>query len=226
MKVNNVKNGFLYAVLLLLPLAINAQDCEVKMKTINKTYKGDCKKGKANGQGEAKGVDTYVGEFKKGLPHGKGTYTWSKEQKTFDGFWEKGKMNGEGTMTFLKNDSIITGFWSKNKYIGKYKKPYVVGQKSNLITNTFINNNDQNLNAIRFYITFNNTKVNKPNVTFVIKEGNYQQLNVLDEFTLLENVTFPFKARVNYNREFFDLEIYQPGLWFVNVSIEEIRGFD
>ena len=53
--------------------------CQVKLDAINVSYTGECKKGYANGHGEAKGEkDSYKGGFKKGLPHGFGIYTWEK----------------------------------------------------------------------------------------------------------------------------------------------------
>ena len=44
--------------------------CKVLMKEISGSYSGECKKGLADGKGEAKGVDRYIGAFKKGLPDG------------------------------------------------------------------------------------------------------------------------------------------------------------
>lgn len=86
-----MKKLFFFCGFLLLGTAFTyAQDCKVLLKPINKSYTGDCKKGKAEGKGTAKGIDNYVGDFKKGLPNGEGTYVWANGD-TFTGIFSKGK---------------------------------------------------------------------------------------------------------------------------------------
>ncbi|MDZ7607199.1 MAG: hypothetical protein U5K79_16780 [Cyclobacteriaceae bacterium] len=51
---------------------------------------GECKKGLANGQGNAKGTDEYEGQFKDGLPHGTGTYIWANGD-VYTGAWKKAR---------------------------------------------------------------------------------------------------------------------------------------
>ena len=60
-------------------------------------YEGECyeKDELADGQGEAKGADSYVGTFVKGRPDGKGKYTW-ENGATLDGSFKAGKANGPG----------------------------------------------------------------------------------------------------------------------------------
>jgi len=67
------------------------------------SYEGDCeeKNEVANGQGVAKGADTYVGTFVKGRPDGKGTYTWENGAK-LDGSFKDGKAQGAGVYTSAK----------------------------------------------------------------------------------------------------------------------------
>ena len=65
------------------------------MKDINQSYTVDCKKGKADGKGLAKGKDIYKGEFKKGYPEGEGIYTFSNGD-VFEGEFKKGAKNGPG----------------------------------------------------------------------------------------------------------------------------------
>ena len=76
LKQNLVKN-FFFVFNLLLAGFTYAQDCKVLKESISGSYTGDCKKGRAHGEGTAKGEDSYTGEFKKGLPHGFGKYTWA-----------------------------------------------------------------------------------------------------------------------------------------------------
>ena len=61
---------------LLLSTAAMAQDCVVSVAALSGKYEGDCKNGKADGNGKAMGEDAYEGAFRSGLPDGKGKYTW------------------------------------------------------------------------------------------------------------------------------------------------------
>jgi len=63
-------------------------------------YAGDCDEHteRAQGQGEARGADTYVGSFAKGKPDGKGTYTWENGAR-LDGNFKDGKAHGTGVFT-------------------------------------------------------------------------------------------------------------------------------
>ena len=91
----------------------NSQDTtSVLLQSLKGEYKGNTKKGLANGKGEAKGIDTYKGEFKKGLPHGVGRYVWSTGE-IYVGEWYKGQQSGEGTYIFKSEngDSSLVGVW-------------------------------------------------------------------------------------------------------------------
>lgn len=104
------------------------QQCEVETKNLMGTYTGECKKGKANGNGIAKGIDTYEGDFKSGLPDGKRTYTWNNKN-VFTGKYVKGLREGKGIMIFKKEngqDSVVEGFWKKDIFYGKYEQPWEV----------------------------------------------------------------------------------------------------
>jgi len=101
--------------------------CKVMMPSIGESYDGDCKKGLADGNGTAKGIDSYKGAFKKGLPHGNGTYTWANGDN-YIGEWKNGMKEGQGKLT--KSDGmVITGYWIKDEYIGVDKQPYQVIQQ-------------------------------------------------------------------------------------------------
>jgi hypothetical protein len=60
-------------------------------------YQGDCdeKTGLAEGQGEARGADSYVGHFVKGRPDGRGAYTWESGAR-LDGSFKGGMADGAG----------------------------------------------------------------------------------------------------------------------------------
>ena len=57
-----------FAIISVSGSVIFAQDeCKVLNSSIGVSYKGSCKKGLADGTGEAMGVDRYKGELKKGF---------------------------------------------------------------------------------------------------------------------------------------------------------------
>jgi hypothetical protein len=66
-------------------------------------YQGDCDEDTelAQGQGEARGADSYVGLFVKGKPDGKGTYTWENGAR-LEGNFKDGKADGIGVFVSAK----------------------------------------------------------------------------------------------------------------------------
>src|SRR5262249_40183756 len=82
-------------------------------------YDGDCNdKEVAQGQGEAKGADTYVGSFSKGQPEGKGTYTWEKGGR-LEGMFKGGKADGPGVYVSAKG----------TRYEGQFEQGKLAGMK-------------------------------------------------------------------------------------------------
>ena len=79
-------------------------DCKVLVENLQGQYNGDCKKGLANGEGSAKGIDTYVGSFRKGFPNGFGVYTY-ENGSNYIGKFRKGLKDGYG----LKNTITEAG---------------------------------------------------------------------------------------------------------------------
>lgn len=208
-----------------LGIAAQAQDsCHVLVKGLQGSYTGGCKKGLANGKGEAKGVDSYSGYFKNGVPNGEGTYIWATGEK-YVGTWYKGQKNGDGSL-FCKidgRDTVLAGMWNKDKYEGPKPLPPVVNNKYN-IQNIFFNRNGDG-SLIYIYITI----AGGPNTTV-------SNLNIMTnsgiEFTSgsyhgFDKVSFPFICKISYSyKNAFmtgvndcgaEFVIKQPGIWTVKI---------
>ena len=84
-------------------------------------YQGDCddKTELAQGQGEARGADSYVGYFLKGRPDGKGTYTWENGAR-IEGSFKEGKAHGPGVYVSAKGV----------RYEGDFDKGRLEGMKA------------------------------------------------------------------------------------------------
>jgi hypothetical protein len=219
--------------IILLTIAGKAQDCAVAMASLTGKYEGECKKGKADGMGKAVGEDTYEGMFKAGLPSGKGKYTW-KNGNWFDGEWLKGMKQGAGTMRYNLpgKDSIATGFWKKDKYTGLYETPYIIYKRTvhvTAITFQQVNNWGKEveffLNTETVTSISNGGIVTKAEITDIqIIAGNYHKKTINDSYGKkigyhLEEMTFPFRAifSIDNGRDMFELEIFEPGKWMVEV---------
>lgn len=129
----------LFLILFIVQLVSYAQDCKVLDPNLFGVYNGDCKNGKAEGQGKSVGLHSYEGEFKAGLPDGEGIYT-DEKGSVFKGQFKKGKREGYGEY-IIKNgmDSVLTGYWKKNVYVGLYETPYKVVSKTSMVNTININ---------------------------------------------------------------------------------------
>ncbi|MDL5513760.1 hypothetical protein QSE00_18205 [Arenibacter sp. M-2] len=201
-----------------------AQDCKVLLKSIDGTYEGDCKKGKAEGEGVAIGVDTYKGQFRKGLPHGTGTYTWN-DGKSYEGEFQKGEKEGQGKLTFAM-DSVLIGFWRKDEYVGLFENPYKKINKSPNVSGYTLNRVQGDIHNLRFYIKANQEQVKYPRLTFVVNSGQYQTQIDNNDFVELTNVTFPIKLKASYGQDFIEIEILQAGLWEIRTDLTYIKGLN
>ena len=100
--------------------------CKVTWENLAGTYTGDCKKGFADGKGEAKGFDHYTGSFKAGKPNGNGTYYYG-DTLYHTGNFQDGIREGKGESHYLrkdKPDSVVKGYWSADVYRGKRYTTY------------------------------------------------------------------------------------------------------
>jgi hypothetical protein len=117
--------AFVHFIIIFGSSVLNAQDsagsCKVLALNLSVNYKGDCKNGLANGQGDASGIHHYKGSFKDGIPDGYGTYYYD-DSTYYMGYFQDGIKEGRGEAHYMhqgKPDSTIKGYWSGNEYRGK-----------------------------------------------------------------------------------------------------------
>ncbi|MDN5201290.1 hypothetical protein QQ008_07955 [Fulvivirgaceae bacterium BMA10] len=198
-----------------------AQDnCKVSMESISGTYEGGCKKGLADGIGEAKGTDSYKGQFKKGLPNGKGVYTWANGN-VYDGEWKKGKMHGQGKMMVKVSqdaDSTYIGYWQNDEYIGTEKEPYKILNQDPKITSMTFTRKSGDKQQIDIIYEQLGKKIRHAGISLKPMSGAFG--NVVDNGFVksVQFVQYPFRAIIN-SSENFEIQITQPGHWEIKVNL-------
>jgi hypothetical protein len=214
-----------------------SQQCVVDNPTIQGTYTGDCKKGKANGKGKSVGTDVYEGDFKAGLPDGSGTYTWSNGS-SYTGQFVKGIKQGKGVLTIKQinaPDSVVEGYWKNDVYVGKYEHPYSVYFKSKLITEFEVSYKKDAFSQVTFFVTntssgvqtpFNGVyprlKVDEVQLTY----GRYGRLMINEVHTkktesILSDVVYPIRMKVIIDKEEVEIEFREPGSYVVDIHINQ-----
>ncbi len=200
-------------------------NCKVLMAGIGDTYKGSCKKGLADGHGEASGIDKYKGQFKKGLPDGTGTYTWQSGD-TYTGEWKKGLRDGRGKYIFkyMGRDSVISGLWKDDKYAGEnLPAPFIVEYRNSIGRVSCIKVGERPY--VKYVFSRNGAPSN--NISELLLRGSSGSEKMYSSFTGFEQVTFPFTGKVSFkapnswmsaiiNCE-LRLVINEPGSWVVTM---------
>jgi len=239
-----IKQCLIIATIFLLSGDILAQNCTVKVDSLKGQYKGDCKDGKADGQGAAFGTDTYTGEFRKGLPEGLGRYTWSNGD-WYEGFWKEGKFEGKGTLSRKAENTsdsllVLTGFWEKGKFLGLHAKPYYIEMLTNNINDLTIRKLDETKSDINISvrsITGGASILQMPVLpkTLIVDiqlfQGRFEQIitdtvsRITSRYTL-QDVKFPFSAIFSFRTpgpalwiEKVKVEFYEKGNWVMRVDI-------
>ena len=199
--------------------------CKVLKPEIAASYSGDCKKGLANGNGIAEGIDKYEGRFKEGLPQGNGTYRYANGD-IYEGDFKDGMRSGNGKFTFkfLGKDSTYMGMWKEDKLVKKIVPPaYVISQKLNLQRYTV-----QKVNAgSRVMFSFMQNGANNRTVSglsFAESGGNLINIGQDQGF---DHVQFPFNCKVMYStlnsfrsastNIIFEIQINEPGQWLITL---------
>jgi hypothetical protein len=187
-------------------------------------YVGDLKKGLANGNGTATGLDTYTGHFAKGLPDGLGTYTF-RNGDVYVGTFKNGIIDGKGNMTLkgVSRDSILAGFWENGKFIGKEKiEPYEVSNKSGSVQEHIFASGEGNKVEI---------SVLDPSNSYIgaqiFTEGKFVQKSYYGR-EYFEDVAFPISFDIKYNctnkiktgiiSNTIRIKINKPGNWVITLK--------
>lgn len=205
-----------FGIFFVLNLNLHAQTgCRVLLKSLEGEYTGDCKKGLAHGDGEAKGIDTYKGEFRKGLPHGTGVYLWENGD-SYEGDFRDGMKDGKGRLVVRrenKGDSALTGYWSKDEYIGLTLMGYEVVSKSSNISFIMVRYKAQEPNYIEIHGIDRAIDLNN-NPDFYTFENMYR------------NVDFPLVVKLRGESDKteivadleFEIFFEKPGYWVVEIQ--------
>lgn len=214
-----------------------AQNCSVKDPNISGSYEGDCRRGKAHGEGIAKGKDTYEGEFRKGEKHGQGTYTY-QNGNIFKGEFEEDQRYGFGKFVSATDSTQNKeGFWKGKNFMGKNKeslKGYKIIVAQNVNEPSFSKGKgDENK------LTITVRDINKGIKNLSISDYGAARPQQVQYFSSGDSgsgtailpvldINYPFEATISYSvpnkSNNFDLpvilriQIIEPGDWKMNVN--------
>lgn len=211
--------------------------CVVKLEAINGTYTGDCKDGKANGNGKSVGTDQYEGHFKNGLPDGEGKYTW-KNGDVYTGNFKKGLKEGKGTLLKSADSATgktLTGYWKKDEYFGEYEVAYKVLSSTPEVSRVEVENISGGKIMKTIKVVIENTTGNMPTFgsitpqmkltdvrvahgTYIQRTDNTKYKNVETTFS---DVEFPFRAVFYIGGNSVEAEFYIPGNYILNIFINK-----
>lgn len=200
--------------------------CKVLLPGLAGTYTGECRKGLADGEGEAIGTDSYRGSFRRGLPEGEGTYTWATGE-VYRGQWKKGLREGHGTFTFRINerDSVQAGFWKEDHYLGsELIAPYKVSYRLGVTRTSFYSQGGPD-KFVSF--KFSRSGSSSYSINGLLMQASSGTESVTTAFTGFQNVSFPFEGKVQFkapnvlntviNNYELRFTINQPGEWVVTI---------
>ncbi len=208
-----------------IPLS-GQSECRVLMPGISGSYIGECRKGLAEGNGEAVGTDSYKGSFRKGLPDGEGTYLWASGA-VYTGQWKKGMRDGQGTFRFRFNerDSVQSGFWKQDEFVGTEQiAPYSVTHRIGVSRASFFRQG-----TVENYVTFKFSRSGGSSYSIdgLIMQGSSGSESITTAFTGFQNTSFPFEGKVQFrapnmlntviNNYELRFVINQPGEWVVTI---------
>lgn len=211
----------------IIPIFVTAQqNCKVLFPALDSIYMGECKKGLANGSGEAWGKFYYKGKFVNGYPHGEGRAEY-RDGTVYTGSWKDGLRNGQGTVTFRENGNLVEKTWIWKNDI---KQKEVIPPAYKIIT-------QRNIGRLRVY------DQGGTNSVWFHPKSDGGIISGFQEFGLsassgreiiqtpmigYEDVTFPFTGSVKYKawnkmrtteyELFLEINITKPGNWVVEIQ--------
>ena len=214
-----MKNTILILLFAFSSYNISAQ-CKVLVDNLSGKYSGECKKGLANGDGQAIGVDKYVGEFKKGYPNGKGVYTWANGD-TYNGEFKEGKMDGYGVLKSIVDGKTVEkkGYWKYGYYGGTNKnvQVYIIKNKKYVANYSVRRIGDGSKVGFK-WMKGSRVLYSMPDLTMTANNG-IQSTEMT--FCGFEQIKFPFTCRINFTNTdkaetmtydcIFEFEILIPG---------------
>ncbi len=231
-----MKHLLIFTLLTITLNTVCAQaDCKVMLDSLKGTYTGECKNGKANGNGKAVGVNTYDGAFKNGFPEGKGKYTWSNGDYYY-GSWKKGQKDGKGELHQFENgkEKLISGYWKNDNFRGEHENPYVIRNTTTDIGRVQVSKmsdddytisitvqglaSNQSFGSSSFSTTTVMTDHRVVGGTYVSK-ANVVLTN--KEITTFRGVIFPFRATFNFGNSQVEIEFFEKGAWDVTVPVNK-----
>ena len=238
-----MKKNFQALILILLMITNfayaqdNSKTCKVFTVNLSGSYKGDCKNGVAEGQGEATGLQRYNGSFKDGKPNGAGVYYYD-ESTYHAGFFLDGQKEGKGETHYIRNgkqDSILKGYWSGNVFRGKKYTTYAFNGGT-FFDRYEITATPQSGRTISFEISTTSGSPTgvpsdfqgKPGYVLRLKDLNAGNTSIV---RLLSTLETPTKFHVAYdietfpvvlygtmsNGDVFKLELFKPASWNVRL---------
>lgn len=218
-------------------VAFSQFDCKVLIENLQGQYNGECKKGLANGEGSAKGVDSYTGEFRKGYPQGFGVYIYANGSN-YIGNFRKGLKDGFGLLnTITESGDLVQdyGLWMADSLIGPNdpKALYRVKER-------------KGVKVIRPHLTRDKSVKNQVWINFMIDgvtdksvvirlaeitsgeliDTKDRALNTLVAFDNVEEfpVTFKLEYQISKSEKFekqdcrVEVTLFTPGLWEIDVN--------
>ncbi|MFO7827219.1 MAG: MORN repeat-containing protein [Bacteroidales bacterium] len=221
---------FILAFLIEIPAQTEQTDCKVLVKEISDFYSGECKDGLANGEGIAKGIDTYEGKFKNGLPHGKGKYVW-ENGNYFIGKFKKGKKHGTGELYIAEKDNIIKVKYKNDELVDDGTRPYTINNSVNV--NTVKIRKYEEILPGTIEIIFDIAKNKSYFNTLELSGSSGHEIMSVNNVGF-KNVTFPFTAEIKFivsgekfivtERCIVEFTIHEPGGWRVIIQQEQSSG--
>ncbi len=198
------------------------------------TYSGDCRKGKASGQGVATGADHYEGSFKDGWPEGMGLYTWRKGDQ-YKGQFRKGLRSGQGEMIYktASGDSLVRGFWKNDLYTGEFEHPWHIWFRSRKIIEVEVEHKDDRLNQVTVFVTNTSTIINDPtadenprlSVTDIeMIKGTHGRVQLNNNHakkseTIISDITHPCRMKLTMGTEEIDIEFREAGSYVIHIRV-------